>query len=285
MKPGALLLTVLLVAAGLWAYDRIASDRGASDRPPSPLLGAPGSDLDPDVLARFEEYLEAAEAEGHAPQPSAPLGAPGSALDPALLARFREILDAAEAQRLDERLDAMIQGQFDRLDVNLPEEQRTRAVKAAAAFRRRVRETLQQHAGGSDASLRERLDALAALRVEFARAIEQIAPPSEAQKIVEGVGRYPGMPDPGGAATAEGVEAQLGRASVSLTEEQRTRVVKAAVAHRERVETLQSASDGSEASRLRRREAMAALRDELLREIQQIAPSEAEKIVEALASE
>jgi hypothetical protein len=236
MKPAALLLNVLLVAAGLFVYDSLKKDaepagprdvpeyitrtepeREPAREPDPPALRLEG--LDPSAqLARLSGQISELlsrvnrlEAEnrtlrasvgsgrpvGEPSNGSGPVwdvdGNPDADIDPAMLARFRDYMDAVERQKRDERFEEMIQGQFDRIGVNLPDEQRMRAVKATVVFRERVRETLQQQVGGSDESRRERLEAMEALRQDYAREINQIAPPSEAQKIIDGMGRYPGM--------------------------------------------------------------------------------------------
>ena len=112
-------------------------------------------------------------------------------IDDGELRRFRAYMEAVEVARRNERMQTMVEGQLDRLGVALTPEQRETVVKQTLSYREKLRNVMTT-SRRDDGEREARNEAIEAVRQEYSQAIFASVPSSEAEKIIQGVGRFPG---------------------------------------------------------------------------------------------
>lgn len=225
-----LLLTVPLVGGSLYAYDSLRKDPAPAEpaayAPAVPrtevriaegptLQGDPTAATERIVRQMLERYM--AELKGSAAGtasvvPGSPAAAPSSGPAPAIdfgsepvassdgtptsfdehtLKVFRSYLDEAQRREREENLRNSITQNLDRLGVSLSDSQRKAAVDLTVKYWRERREALQAIPAGQQ-SREARVKATQQAQEAFSKALSDVLPASEAQKIVEGLGQWGG---------------------------------------------------------------------------------------------
>jgi hypothetical protein len=112
-------------------------------------------------------------------------------IDQGELQRFRAYMEAVEQARRDERMQTMVEGQLDRLGVVLSPEQRETVVRQTLDYREKLRDVMTMPRNIEN-EREERNAAIEEVRQEYSQAIYAAVPAQEAEKIIQGVGRFPG---------------------------------------------------------------------------------------------
>ncbi len=222
-----LVLTLVLVAGGLFVYDTFVADRSPpapteSLRVDTPAAPPPATTpVEPpmrvelqgagvEALVRRVEALEArAEELAAAASRRATPGEGGAGIPPGFrvedvvdveepifdereLAWFRAMKDEVDRQQRQERFERMISNQLERTGVSLTDEQREGVLKATLDYRQSITARYRQE-GFSKQPAEVRNEALSQLRADYEQSLYMLVPAAEADKILQQMGRFPGM--------------------------------------------------------------------------------------------
>ena len=106
------------------------------------------------------------------------------------VAWFRALKGEVDAIERRERYVEMFDRQLDRLGISLTEEQQKKVVDETISFRTKVRDAGRDAAGKSQDERRVAMDTL---REAYSQTVYSLVPAGDAEKIVESMGRYPGL--------------------------------------------------------------------------------------------
>lgn len=230
MNVPQLVLTLVLVAGGLFVYDTFVAER-SPPAPTEPLLvdtsPATPTAATPDeppmrvelqgagvegllrrveaLESHVEELAAAAASAGRRTTPGeGGVGIPPGfrvedvveadepVFDERELAWFRAMKDEVDRQQRQERFERMISNQLDRTGVSLTDGQREGVLKATLAYRQSITARYREE-GFSKQPAEVREQALTQLRADYEQTLYTLVPSAEADKILEQMGRFPGM--------------------------------------------------------------------------------------------
>ena len=223
-----LVLTLAVVAGGLFVYDTFLADHPVPTPPevartepttappprdePAMRVELQGAGVEGLVrrIAELEERLdEIAAAPSAVPAPRPTPGEGGAATpssfrpadlvdgaDPTFderdLAWFRAMKDEVDRRQRQERFEEMVGNQIDRSGVTLTADQRSGVLEATMKYRASIRAAYREE-GFSQKPPEEREQALQLLRAEYEQTLYTLVPASEADTLLQQMGRFPGM--------------------------------------------------------------------------------------------
>jgi hypothetical protein len=133
--------------------------------------------------------------------PAGSTDAPAGTYDERTVKVLRSYMDEIQRREREERAVQMVEGQLDRLGVQLNDAQRKGVIDATIAHQKQVRDALRAIPPGQQ-NRDARNKAVTEVREQYTRTIQNLVPSAEAEKIINQMGQ--GWRGPGGAMGGNG---------------------------------------------------------------------------------